>query len=104
MEVCKRHLSKNGLAIVSYNALPGWNSVKSLRDMMLYHTQNFTTPEEQLRESKNLLSFLHDNTGDSNEGYKSILENEKKKIELNMRRSRTGTAMRREDLTTTPTI
>ncbi len=77
-EVCRRHLSKDGLAVISYNVLPGWAAVNSLRDMMVYHTQDFKTPQEQIKEARNLLNFMYENTPPSNEVYRQIIDRERK--------------------------
>lgn len=77
-DLCNNHLADNGVAIVSYNTLPGWNSVRSLREMMLYHAKRFNTPIEKVAQSKHLLSFLAENVNENNAGYKSIIENEMK--------------------------
>ena len=81
METCRRNLAEGGLAVISYNTLPGWNAVKSLRDMMLYHTQNFKEPEQKVRESRNLLNFLSENAPQSNQGYRQIIDAERKILE-----------------------
>ena len=76
-EICRDHLSDNGLAVISYNVLPGWSAVKSLRDMMMYHTKGFKTPAEQIKESRALLTFLLANAP-GNESYRQTIERELK--------------------------
>jgi len=78
LNICNDYLTDNGIAIVSYNALPGWNAVRSLREMMLYHTKRFNTPVEKLAQASHLLSFLSDNVPQNNVAYKSMIENEMK--------------------------
>lgn len=78
LEVCRRHLSKNGLAVISYNVLPGWSAIKSLREMMLYHASNFKSPKQKIQEARNLLGFIYDNTPPSNEAYRQIIDRERK--------------------------
>ena len=41
-EISSKNLSKNGIAYISYNTLPGWNMVRSIRDMMLYHAKDLS--------------------------------------------------------------
>jgi 2-polyprenyl-3-methyl-5-hydroxy-6-metoxy-1,4-benzoquinol methylase len=43
LEVSSQNLSENGIAYISYNTLPGWNMIRTIRDMMLYHSKNFAT-------------------------------------------------------------
>ena len=76
LKFCKDHLNENGLAVISYNVLPGWGAVKTLRDMMMYHTKNFTDPKQQIQEARNLLSFLYENTPGTDHSYKSVIERE----------------------------
>jgi len=58
---CRDLLSDKGLAVISYNALPGWNAVKSLREMMLYHAGNFNDPKQKVREAVKMLNFVKEN-------------------------------------------
>jgi len=75
-EICNEYLSDNGLAIISYNALPGWNAVRSLRDMMIYHVKRFDNPVDKINQARLLLQFLADNVNKSNASYLGIIENE----------------------------
>ena len=59
-EVCSKNLSPEGVAYISYNTLPGWNMIRTIRDMMLYHTEQFTDPEEKVSQSRILLNFIND--------------------------------------------
>lgn len=57
-EICSKNLTKNGIAYISYNTLPGWNAIRSIREMMLFHTNNFAKPEDKVREARLLLKFI----------------------------------------------
>lgn len=74
--ICKENLSHNGLAYVSYNTLPGWNMVKTVRDMMIYHTEQFDEPAAKVREARRMIEFAVNNSVASDSGYKQILERE----------------------------
>lgn len=76
LSICRDHLSDNGLALISYNALPGWNFVRSLREMMLYHTNRFTKPEEKITQARCLLEFLSENVPEGN-AYRTIIDEER---------------------------
>lgn len=80
LELCAKCLKPQGLAIVSYNTLPGWNAVRSLREMMLFHTSRFTNPAEKVAQAKALLNFLADNVPDGRSGYKAVIEDERKML------------------------
>ncbi len=58
LEICRQHLTTNGVAYISYNTYPGWNMLGTVREMMLYHTRNTTGPRQQATESRALLDFL----------------------------------------------
>lgn len=40
LDVARRHLVSNGVAYVSYNALPGWRGLGMLRDLLRYSTRH----------------------------------------------------------------
>lgn len=79
-EICKEWLSPNGLAVISYNALPGWNAVRSLREMMLYHIRRFTSPAEKLQQAGSLLAFLSENVGQDKASYRAVIDEELKNL------------------------
>lgn len=76
LEICGQHLSKNGVAFISYNTLPGWNAVKTIRDMMLYHGQSFDDLGRKVLEARNMLKFVADNMKNQSGPYKETLEAE----------------------------
>ncbi|NBO18551.1 MAG: methyltransferase domain-containing protein [Proteobacteria bacterium] len=60
LEVCSTNLSRDGVAYVSYNTLPGWNAVRSAREMMMYHTENYQAPAEKAAAARQILKFVGD--------------------------------------------
>lgn len=81
LELCRECLSDNGLALISYNTLPGWNAVRSLREMMLFHTSRFNNPNEKVSEARKLLNFLAENVSDGRSAYKGLIEDERKLLQ-----------------------
>jgi methyltransferase-like protein/cyclopropane fatty-acyl-phospholipid synthase-like methyltransferase len=75
-EVSYRNLSENGIAYISYNTLPGWNMVRTVRDMMLYHSSMFPNVKDKLAQSRLLLDFVKDSLEGSNTPYAQVLTNE----------------------------
>jgi len=76
-EVCDKNLSDNGIAYISYNTLPGWGIVRSIREMMLYHTDKFTNPADKIREARMLLNFIkHGNGLNSETAYTKFIQSE----------------------------
>jgi methyltransferase-like protein/protein-L-isoaspartate O-methyltransferase len=42
LRVCREHLTENGVAVISYNVLPGWRMFQVVRDCMIVHAGNET--------------------------------------------------------------
>jgi methyltransferase-like protein/trans-aconitate methyltransferase len=74
--ICQNNLSPNGLAYISYNTLPGWNMVKTVRDMMIYHAELFDDPATKIREARQMVQFAANNAVSSDPIYKQMLERE----------------------------
>lgn len=70
---CKKNLSPLGVAYISYNTLPGWNTLSSIRDMALYHAKNFDTIQEQINQAKMLLNFISESIKDSESSYAKLM-------------------------------
>lgn len=79
LDLCRECLSDSGLAVVSYNTLPGWNAVRSLRDMMIFHSRRFASPSEKIVQSRILLNFLAENAHEGS-GYKYLIEGEREML------------------------
>ena len=58
LELCGKLLTPNGVAYVSYNTFPGWHYRGMIRDMMLYHVDQFTEPPVKATQARALLDFL----------------------------------------------
>jgi methyltransferase-like protein/ubiquinone/menaquinone biosynthesis C-methylase UbiE len=57
-DVCQRHLSKNGLAFVSYNVLPGWRTKGVIRDMMVYNARGAADAAERVKRGREIVKFM----------------------------------------------
>ena len=73
MRICQELLRPSGIAYISYNALPGWNSRRIIRDMALYHGRNISEPADRIRETKELLEFIGDALGGSDDSYARLI-------------------------------
>ena len=60
LEVSKKLLNKNGLAFISYNTLPGWNMINSVRELMMYHSENFSNVYDKIAQSRAALNFIQE--------------------------------------------
>jgi methyltransferase-like protein/SAM-dependent methyltransferase len=67
LELCGKLLTPNGVAYVSYNTFPGWHYRGMIRDMMLYHVDQFTEPPMKATQARALLDFLVTSLQQSNE-------------------------------------
>jgi methyltransferase-like protein/2-polyprenyl-3-methyl-5-hydroxy-6-metoxy-1,4-benzoquinol methylase len=75
-EICQNNLSENGIAYISYNTLPGWNMIRTIRDMMLYHAEIFADVKDKIQQSRLLLNFIKDSLEGSTTPYAGILKAE----------------------------
>ena len=76
MAICAEHLTARGIAYISYNALPGWNMRRSLRDMMLFHTQGLKEPLAKVQQARALIKFLSDSVPTEKNSYGILLKSE----------------------------
>jgi 2-polyprenyl-3-methyl-5-hydroxy-6-metoxy-1,4-benzoquinol methylase len=60
LRVAAERLTDAGMAIVSYNVLPGWHLKHVARDAMLTHAAQFTDPAQKLAQARAFLDFLKD--------------------------------------------
>ena len=59
---CRKLLAPQGIAYISYNALPGFHLRAGIGEMMRYHARNFATPEERTEQATALLDFMVETT------------------------------------------
>lgn len=82
LETCRRALSPQGIAYLSYNAMPGWHVRGAFREMLRAHARFFPTPRERVEQARAFASFLVDSTsqltgGSSyNAAYHTMLQEE----------------------------
>ena len=58
LAICRHALAEQGVAYVSYNALPGGRVREALRDMLRFHTAELSEPAERIAQARALLRFL----------------------------------------------
>ncbi len=75
MAICQRNLSAQGVAYVSYNALPGWHIRNITRDLMRYHTDGIESATEKLVRARAILGFMGKHAP-SNSAYRALLAEE----------------------------
>jgi methyltransferase-like protein/cyclopropane fatty-acyl-phospholipid synthase-like methyltransferase len=80
LEICRDNLSENGVAFVSYNALPGWGMRMALRDMVLFHTQSLKDSKAKVLQARALTAFLADTVNTEGNPYGLLLKQELEKL------------------------
>jgi methyltransferase-like protein/2-polyprenyl-3-methyl-5-hydroxy-6-metoxy-1,4-benzoquinol methylase len=75
-EIANKNLTENGVAYISYNTLPGWNMVRTIRDMMLYHAQRFEKAADKVAQARALLAFVQESLKDADTPYAKFLTQE----------------------------
>lgn len=80
LDFCRHALSPQGLALISYNALPGWHAITPARDLMRYHAQLFTAPKDKISQARMMLDFMAENAPADTSHYKTMLQAERKTL------------------------
>lgn len=80
LRVVKQNLAPRGIAFISYNTKPGGYVREMIRDIMLYHSQQFATPEEKVREARAIMYFLAKANQNTPHIWRSILNEELKRL------------------------
>ncbi len=58
LAICQGSLAPQGIAYISYNALPGCHLRVMLREMMLFHNRDFKDPKQQIQQAMTLTKLL----------------------------------------------
>ncbi len=58
LDLCAHVLSANGVAFVSYNALPGYRHRQSLRELLALEVEGIDEPQERIAAARRLLARL----------------------------------------------
>lgn len=75
LEICSVNLSPNGVAYISYNAMPGCHLRLMVREMMIYHVKHIQDPLERAKQATSLLKFLAESFNQK-DSYHTLLKNE----------------------------
>ena len=67
-----RHLAPNGVALVSYNALPGCHVRRIVWDMLAYHTHRMADQRTKLAAARSLLDLVATPAGNDDETQKML--------------------------------
>jgi methyltransferase-like protein/SAM-dependent methyltransferase len=58
LEICRCNLVPEGVAYISYNTLPGWHMLGTMRDMMCYHARDVADLPTRAAKARELVAFL----------------------------------------------
>lgn len=58
LAICRDNLAPHGIAMISYNAYPGWHQRTMVRDLLRYHVSAFADRRRQIAEARALLDFV----------------------------------------------
>ena len=73
LNICRKHLQPEGIAYISYNALPGWRMYSMVRDMMRYHVRNIPQDQKKTEQSVAMLQFVGQHVVDPVDSYGSFI-------------------------------
>ncbi len=74
--ICSESLAPTGVAYISYNTLPGWQTRGAVRDAMLYQARRFDDPGTRVKQARAVLEFLAESLQDDTSGYGAMLRGE----------------------------
>lgn len=77
--VCNKLLTENGLAYISYNTMPGWALLSTLRDLMLHYSRNAKKSDDRILNARFIADFLQENI-QAESSYSEVLKKEIEKI------------------------
>ena len=73
LALCASLLATSGIAFISYNTLPGWRMLSTVREAMLYHTRDVEDPQARIAKARATLDFLADAVPDRDSAYGRLL-------------------------------
>jgi SAM-dependent methyltransferase len=79
LRTCRERLSPRGIALVSYNVLPGWRLLQVLRDCFLLHVAGEPDPRMRAERVRGLLEILRTSPAMAG-AYNSILRTEAERL------------------------
>ncbi|MFN8388755.1 MAG: methyltransferase regulatory domain-containing protein [Bdellovibrionota bacterium] len=81
LSLCRSQLRPNGIAYISYNTLPGWYQRQMIRDMLLYHAEQFDEPEMFVAQARAMAELFSRALKNNNAPLSEYFKNSLKQIE-----------------------
>lgn len=72
LRICRERLSDKGVAIISYNVLPGWRLLQTLRDCFVLQTAHLPDARQRVVEARKLLKVLGEGAPETG-AYKQLI-------------------------------
>ncbi len=76
MAICRDQLSPDGIAFISYNAMPGGHVRRIFRDMMRFHVRDIEAPAAKTDQAVALLQFLAAGKAKDTNAYSMLIKEE----------------------------
>jgi methyltransferase-like protein/SAM-dependent methyltransferase len=76
LRLVRERMRPQGLAFISYNALPGDHIRSVVRQMMRMHTADIEDPRKKIEQARALLQLLTQAPGDAGDVYRPLLQSE----------------------------
>lgn len=73
LALCASQLTASGIAIISYNTLPGWRMLAIVRDAMRYQTRGIGDPKARVAQARATLAFLSESVAGDDSAYGRLL-------------------------------
>lgn len=80
LALCHDHLTEEGVAYISYAALPGGHTRLMLRDMMRHHVRDLSGPHERVGQARALAHFLAAAAPADRPVYAAVLRDEAERV------------------------
>lgn len=58
LEIFRTHLEPQGVAYLSYNSYPGWHVRETIREMMLFHAENYSDSISKIKGTRHFLQVF----------------------------------------------
>jgi len=79
LRICRDALAADGIAVISYNVLPGWHLRRIVRDICMHHVGTEGPPQQRVAKARALLEQIAESASET-ELYGQLLRNEAKRI------------------------
>ncbi len=76
LAICQRYLSEQGVAYISYNTYPGWNTGNTIRELLYWQTKEISHPLEKIAKARFILAELTSGLVNDDSAFAHLLRDE----------------------------